>query len=301
MNSAEQQEPHGSGLPFALGAYFIWGFFPLYFTLLKGVAPLDIMTHRIVWSLPVIFVIIYFRGQWSEFRAAIGNPVALRTMALSSLFIATNWLIYVWAVLEGHVLASSIGYYLNPLVNALLGRIFLNERLSRLQAVAVGVAVAGVMILAGTALDTLWISLSLAVSFSCYGLVRKMAVTGSVPGLAVELCIMGPAALAYLLWTVQNGQGPQDLYLTGLLAAGGLLTVIPLLLFATAARRMSYTALGFVQYIGPTIVFLLGVFQFHEPLGSARLACFVLIWTAIAIFSWDALKRTRATSFSVLD
>jgi chloramphenicol-sensitive protein RarD len=294
VKRTEQQEPQGSGLPFALGAYFAWGFFPLYFALLKGVSPLDIMTHRIVWSLPIIFVILYFRGQWDEFRAAIANPKALQTMALSSVFIATNWLIYVWAVMEGHVLASSIGYYLNPLVNALLGRIFLKERLTRLQAVAVSVAMAGVMILAGTALDTLWISMSLAVSFSCYGLVRKMAVTGSVPGLAVELCIMGPAALAYLLWTVQSGQGPQDLRMTSLLAASGLLTVIPLLLFATAARRMSYTALGFVQYIGPTIVFLLGVFQFHEPLGSARLACFALIWTAIAIFSWDALKRMRA-------
>jgi chloramphenicol-sensitive protein RarD len=294
MNSTEQPEPQGSGLPFALGAYFIWGFFPLYFTLLKGVAPLDIMSHRIVWSLPVIFVILYFRGQWSEFRAAISNPVALRTMALSSLFIATNWLIYVWAVLEGHVLASSIGYYFNPLVNALLGRIFLKERLSNMQAVAVGIAMAGVMILAGTALDTLWISLSLAVSFSCYGLVRKMAVTGSVPGLAVELCIMGPAAFAYVLWVGKNGGGAVDLHMTGLLAASGLLTVIPLLLFATAARRMSYTALGFVQYIGPTIVFLLGVFQFHEPLGRARLACFALIWLAIAIFSWDALNRMRS-------
>ncbi len=293
-----KQTPPPSGLPFAISAYVIWGFFPVYFAALKGVAALDIMTHRIVWSVPIIFIILYFRKQMAEFNAAITSPSALRTMLLSSVFIATNWLVYVWAITEGHVLASSIGYYLNPLVNALLGRVFLKEKISRLQAVAVGLAMLGVVSLAATALDTLWISMTLAFSFGGYGLVRKMAATGAVPGLAVELCLMAPLSLAYMLWTIYAGNGPESATTAALLMAGGVLTVVPLLLFATAARRMSYTALGFVQYIAPTIVFLLGIFLFNEPLGAARLFCFALIWLAIILFSWDALHKMRGAGAS---
>jgi chloramphenicol-sensitive protein RarD len=288
------QAEQGSGLPFALTAYVWWGFIPLYFALMKHVAALDILAHRVLWSVPVAFLILWIRGQWSEFRQTLANPVARRTMALSSLLISANWLIYLWAIIEGHVLATSIGYYLNPLVNVLLGRLILGERLTRLQAVAVAVAMLAVSVLLLNALDTLWISLSLAVSFGGYGLVRKMAPAGAVPGLAVELCIMGPVALAYVGWTLYAGLGPPDLATAALLSAGGFMTVIPLLLFATAARRMSYTALGFVQYLSPTIVFFLGIFVFKEPLDAVRLACFALIWLAVAIFSWDALRRFRA-------
>lgn len=283
----------GSGLPFALTAYVWWGFIPLYFALMKNVAALDILAHRVVWSVPVAFAILWLRGQWREFRQTLANPVARRTMALSSLLISANWLIYLWAIIEGHVLATSIGYYLNPLVNVLLGRLVLGERLTRLQAVAVAVAMLAVSVLLLNALDTLWISLSLALSFSGYGLVRKMAPAGAVPGLAVELCILGPVALAYVGWTLYAGVGPPDLHTGLLLSLGGFMTVIPLLLFATAARRMSYTALGFVQYLSPTIVFFLGIFVFKEALDGVRLACFALIWLAVAIFSWDVWRRMR--------
>ncbi len=292
--TAAQKNQQESGLPLAIVAYVCWGFIPLYFAQLKGVAPLEILAHRVVWSLPFAFLILHFRGQWGEFLTAVRSPVALRTMALSSLLIATNWLIYVWAIIEGHVLATSIGYYLNPLVNVLLGRVFLGERLTRLQGVAVAVAILGVSVLLLNALDTLWISLSLAFSFSGYGLVRKMAPTGAVPGLSVELCVMAPFALALVGWTLFSGKGPETAQTGALLMAGGVITVIPLLLFATAARRMSYTALGFVQFLAPTIVFLLGLFYFHEPLNTMRLACFMLIWAAVAIFSFDAVRRRRA-------
>ena len=293
MSEAEKAV-HSGGLPYAFGAYLLWGFFPIYFMFLKGIAAGEILAHRSIWSVPVVMVILLLRGQWQEFRSAWSSPRALGTMLLSAIFIAINWLFYVAAIVEGHVLATSIGYYLNPLVNVLLGRIFLKERLTRLQAVAVAVAMIGVAILMFEAIDTLWISLILAFSFGSYGLVRKMAPLGSVPGLAVEVTILAPIALTAAVVFAQGRAEALPMQSEALLAISGFLTVIPLLLFATAARKMSYTALGFVQYLAPSIVFLLGVFLFHEPLDWAKLACFGLIWTAIAIFSWDALRRMRA-------
>ncbi|MEQ1622674.1 MAG: EamA family transporter RarD [Methylococcales bacterium] len=294
MTTANQQAPQGGGLPFAVSTYLIWGFFPVYFKLLAGIPAPDILAFRIVWSVPVVFVILYFRRQWHEFVTAITNAKSRRTMMLSAVFISINWLVYVWAVTTDRVLATSIGYYLNPLVNVLLGRLFLGERLTKLQGWAVGIATLAVAILLAGSLETAWISLTLAFSFGCYGLVRKTAPTGSVPGLAVEMCLLAPIALAVCIWSVAQAGGFHDLQTELLLAAGGLITVIPLLLFATAARRMSYTALGFVQYLAPTIVFFLGAFAYGEPLDATKLACFALIWTAIALFSLDAFRRMRS-------
>jgi chloramphenicol-sensitive protein RarD len=283
--------PQPSGLPFAFTAYLLWGFFPVYFKLLHTVAALDVLAFRILWSVPVAFIILYFRKQWGEFRTAITDGKTRKTLMLSSALISINWLVYIWAINEGQILATSIGYYLNPLVNVLLGRLFLGERLSRIQGIAVCVAIVGVSVLLVNALDTLWISLILAFSFGGYGLVRKMSPAGSVPGLSVELCLMAPLAAAVAIFSATTAPQSLSLETHALLALGGILTVIPLLLFATAARRMSYTALGFVQYIAPTTVFLLGVFLYDEPLDTIRLMCFGLIWTAIALFSWDAIRR----------
>lgn len=294
MTPANPQQPQSGGLPFAFGAYLIWAFLPVYFKLLTHVPAIDILAYRIVWSVPVVFIILYFRKQWGEFIAAIANPKARRAMMLSAVLIAINWLVYVWAITNEKVLATSIGYYLNPLVNVLLGRLFLGERLTRLQGWAVAIAALAVAILLAGSFETVWISLSLAFSFGTYGLVRKTAPTGSVPGLAAELCLLGPVALAVYIWSLSLAGGFRDLETELLLAAGGAITVIPLLLFATAARRMSYTALGFVQYLTPTIVFLLGAFVYDEPLDATRLACFALIWAAIALFSLDALRRLRS-------
>ena len=294
MNKAEPQQPQGSGLPYAFSAYFIWGFLPVYFKLLTAVPALDILAFRIVWSVPMVFGILYFRKQWGEFTAAITNPVARRAMMLSAVLIAVNWLAYVWAITNDRILATSIGYYLNPLVNVLLGRLFLGERLTKLQGWAVAIAALAVAVLMSGTLETVWISLTLAFSFGTYGLVRKMAPTGSVPGLAVEMCLLGPVALAICIWGISQTGGLRDLETEMLLALGGVITVIPLLLFATAARRMSYTAIGFVQYLAPSIVFILGAFVYNEPLDTTKLVCFGLIWAAIALFSFDAFRRMRA-------
>ncbi len=284
-------------MPFALGAYSIWGFVPLFFKLLEGVPPAEVLAQRIVWSLPLCFLIMAFRRQIGEYLGALRDWRVLRMLLFSSLLIALNWLVYIYAIFTDHVLAASLGYYLNPLINVLLGVIFLGERLSRLQALAVAIAGVGVAILLAGALDTLWISLTLALSFGTYGLIRKVVPVGSLPGLAIETTLLLPlsiAGAAYYIW-LGDGRGfGSSAEISWLLAAGGVITAVPLLLFATAARRMSYAALGFVQYIAPSIAFLLSLFVFHEPLKPAQLVCFLLIWTSIAVFSFDMWRKMRA-------
>lgn len=290
------EDPQPSGLPFALSAYIIWGFVPVYFKLLDHVPPVEIVAQRILWSIPLLLVIMYFRTQLGEYVAIFRHKAHLRNLLASAMLIAVNWLIYIWAISTDHILAASLGYYLNPLVNVLLGRVFLGERLRPLQLVAVAVAAVGVAILIGDALDTLWVSVSLACSFGLYGLIRKITSVGSVPGLAVETTLLAPLSLAAAFWFASNGTGGfgDDVETSGLLILAGAVTAIPLLLFATAARRMSYASLGFVQYLAPSIAFLLGIFVYGEPLSTTKLACFILIWISIAIFCADALRTFRA-------
>jgi chloramphenicol-sensitive protein RarD len=288
---------HQGGLPYALGAYAIWGFVPLFFKLVSSVPPVEVLAQRIVWSLPLCFLIMAFRRQIGEYLTALKDWRVLRMLLASSILIALNWLVYIHAVFTDHVLAASLGYYLNPLVNVMLGMIFLGERLSRLQALAVVIAGVGVAILLAGALDTLWISLTLAFSFGTYGLIRKVVPVGSLPGLAIETTLLLPLSLAaagYYIW-LDDGRGfGSGAEISWLLAAAGVVTAIPLLLFATAARRMSYAALGFVQYLAPSIAFLLSLFVFDEPLKSAQLVCFLLIWASIAVFSFDMWRKMRA-------
>lgn len=288
--------PPPNGLPYALGAYLTWGFVPVYFKLLSHVPPVEIVAQRIWWSIPLLLVIMAFRSQLADYAAIFRDRALLRNLVASAVLIAVNWVIYIWAVSTDHILAASLGYYLNPLVNVLLGRIFLGERLRPMQLVAVAVAAVGVAILIGDALDTLWVSVSLALSFGVYGLIRKITPVGSVPGLAVETTLLAPVSLAAALWFAAQGTGGfgDDWQTSGLLILAGAITAIPLLLFATAARRMSYASLGFVQYLAPSIAFLLGVFVYNEPLNSTKLACFILIWISIAIFCVDALRTYRA-------
>ena len=297
---AQTPGPAGSdqgGLPYAIAAYGIWGFVPLFFKLIASVPPVEVLAQRIIWSLPLCFVIMLFRRQIGEYLAVLKDWRTLRLLLASSLLIAVNWLVYIYSIFTDHVLAASLGYYLNPLVNVMLGMIFLGERLSRLQLVAVVIAGVGVAILLAGALDTLWISLTLAFSFGIYGLLRKVAPVGSLPGLSVETTVLLLPSLGVAAWYLWAGDGRgfgSDTSISLLLMAGGVVTAVPLLLFATAARRMSYAALGFVQFLAPTLQFLLSLFVFHEPLKPVQLACFVLIWISIAVFSFDMLRKMRA-------
>ncbi len=269
---------------------------PVFFRQLAAVPALEIIAHRVIWAVPLLLIIMAFRKQLGEYRDALARWSLLRWLLASAALISANWLIYVWAVNNGQILAASFGYYLNPLLNIMMGTIFLKERLNQTQLLAVGIAALGVAVMGIGALDTLWISLSLAASFCAYGLVRKMAPTGAVPGLAIETTLMLPMAMAGSFWFALGGPHVgwgSDLATTWLLVAGGAVTAIPLLLFAVAARRMSYTALGFVQYLAPTLQFLCGVLLYDEPLTMARIISFALIWMALAVFSWDAIARMR--------
>jgi len=291
-----QTTRRSGGLAQAFGAYLIWCLFPLYFAMLHAVSPFEVVAWRLLFTLPFCLIMVAVLRQGAQLRAALGNPRLLGTLAVSGLLIGTNWLIYVLAVMEGHVIAASLGYYINPLVNVLAGTIFLRERLSRLQWTAVGLAAIGVAMLAGGALDTLWISMGIALSFAGYGLVRKLAPVESLPGLTVETLVLLIPALGLLGWQASGPAGlamGQSLNISLLFACAGIVTGIPLLLFAGAARKLDFSVLGFIQFVTPTGIFLLGLFVFGEPLRPVQIFCFLFIWTAIAVFCWDLLSRKR--------
>lgn len=296
--SIDHSETEGSpsGLPYALGAYVCWGLIPLYFMLVRQVPALEMVGWRIVFTIPVCAVLVIARQQIRQVLAVLRSPRMLAALALSSFLIAVNWLTYVIAIQSGHVLAASLGYYINPLMNVLLGTVLLKERLTQAQWLAVALASIGVVILAWGAREMLWISLVLAFSFSAYGLVRKLVTVESLPGLTVESAILLLPAIGVVAWAAASPAGSsmgQSLYLDGMLAVAGLVTAIPLLLFAVAARRMTYSTLGFVQYLAPSLVFVLGLTVFGEPLRPVQLACFGFIWSAIAVFCADLVMRAR--------
>lgn len=293
-----QIENSQSGLAPAIGAYLIWGFLPIYLLLVTAVPAFEFVAWRIIWTLPICLAIVAMRRQWDDIRAALADWRALGWLAVSSALIAVNWLVYIWAIQNGEIYAASLGYYINPLINVLLGTMLLGERLTRAQWLAVAIAAIGVALLAQGALTTLWISLTLAVSFGSYGLVRKRVTVGSLPGLTIESALLLAPSLAVAGWYAAV-QGSSFLVSPGLSAAivlGGLVTAIPLLLFAIAARRMAYSTLGFFQFLAPSIVFILGLTVFRQPLQPAQIACFACIWLAAAIFVWDLVRRSRTAS-----
>ena len=295
-HSDEENAVQPSGLPAALAAYTIWGFLPLYLILVQSVPPVEFVGWRIIWTLPICMVIVLFRKQLPDLKAALANRRALLVLTASAALIAVNWFVYVWAIQTGEVYAASLGYYINPLVNVLLGTLLLGERLSRRQWVAVGLAGIGVAVLIAGALTTLWISLTLALSFGTYGLLRKQVAVGSLPGLTIESAILLPLSAGIAWWYAMTPAGSsfgQVSFLSFAIILGGVLTAVPLLLFAVAARRMDYSTLGFTQFLAPSIVFILGLTVFERPLLPAQLASFAFIWTAIGIFVWDLLSKRR--------
>lgn len=294
MNAATEKQ---NGLILALGAYVIWGLLPLYLRYVRHVPAFEFVGWRILFTLPACLIGVTLARQWSAVRAAISSARTLLIMLASALLIGINWLVYVYAVQTGHVLAASLGYYINPLVNVLLGTVFLKERLTRTQWLAVVLAAIGVTLLLFGALDMLWISLTLALSFGTYGLVRKVAPVESLPGLTIESAILTLPALGLIAFYAQTPAGMafgQDGQTDAFIAFSGVVTAVPLVLFAAAARRMDYSTLGFIQFLTPTVVFLEGLLIFGEPLRLVQLGSFVLIWAAIGLFVADLLARRRA-------
>lgn len=292
-----------SGVTAAIATYTIWGLLPIYFKLLTTVPALELVGWRIIFTLPICLIVIAVLRQGPDLAAAIANRALVLRLGLSAVLVGSNWVIYVTAVNAGHVLAASLGYYIIPLINVLLGTVFLRERLGRLQWLAVGIAAAGIGLLAWEALDMLAVALTLAMSFALYGYVRKVTPVGAVPGLTIETAWLLLPAAGVAAWFGQQPAGSSmtlDWPLSLLLASTGVVTAFPLLLFAFAARRLTLSALGFVQFISPTIGFLLGHFLYGEPLDAARTACFVLIWIALGLFCWDMLHKARMNSHTKL-
>lgn len=281
----------------ALSAYSIWTLFPLYFALLSSVNALEVVAWRVLCTLPFCLATVVILGQARYLRDTLTNPRVVAALALSGFLIGINWLLYVIAVMHGHILAASLGYYINPLVNVLTATLFLRERLSRLQWAAVALAAIGVAVLAWDAVATLWISLTLALSFAGYGLTRKLAPVTPLAGLTVETMVLMLPALGLLAWTSSGPQGMamgSSLGISVLMLLAGPITGIPLMLFASAARRLDFSVLGFIQFVTPTGLFLMGLFLFHEPLKAVQGICFLFIWTAIALFCWDLLRKRSA-------
>ncbi len=290
------------GLAYGVAAFGLWGFMPIYIKAVGDVPVLEVLSHRIVWALVVLLGLSAAQGRLAAVLAALRPGRTLAVLAVSTTALALNWLVYIWAVGERRILEASLGYYINPLVNVLLGVVIFKERLERPVRVAILVAAIGVLWLAVHAGQPPWIALALASSFGLYGLMRKLAAVDAISGLVVEALLMLPLAGGYLVWTVVSGHSA---FLSGgpsralLLLLAGPVTAIPLLFFAGAARRLPLSALGFLQYLSPTLSFMLAVLVYGEPFDRVRVVAFAIIWTALAIFAVHSARRGQPEPVTV--
>ncbi|MDZ7643445.1 MAG: EamA family transporter RarD [Woeseiaceae bacterium] len=290
-----------NGVLAGLLAFGMWGFLPIYFKLLSHVPAVELLVHRVVWAVPFGALIIVARRQWPEVRRALVDMRTLGLLSLAAMFISINWLVYIWAVLNSQIFQASLGYYINPLMYVLVGVGFLGDRLRRPQLAAVVLAATGVAVLTVSGGQFPLISLVLAVSFTCYGVIRKQTNVGAMPGLFIETLLLAPLAAGYLLVLARAGESAflagsagQDI---ALLLAGPI-TVLPLLCFALAARRVTLSTIGFMQFIAPTLQFAMGI-VYGERLTLAHAICFGCIWIAVALFSYDAWRASRRARLTV--
>lgn len=289
-----------SGILYATLAFFCWGLFPLYFHALDEVPPQEILAHRMLWSLLFLVIVLTVRQQWKWLPKVLRQPRILASFVASALLLTANWFIYIWSVNNGHVIDASLGYFINPLINVLLGLVVLKEKLRRGQWIAMAVAASGVAWLTWQAGELPWIALILGITFGGYGLLRKTAALAALEGLSLETMMLFPLALVYVLWLSWHGHNaflntPHD-STRWLLAAAGPITAIPLLLFAAGARKIPMAVLGLIQYLSPTMQALLGVWVFHEAFPTARLAGFLVIWTALILYVLEGLWVSRRNS-----
>lgn len=284
------------GVLLAVAAYVMWGIAPVYFKLIESVPSVEILMHRIIWSLVVLFLIISGKKHWHNISKIFRNPKTLLTLTISSCFLAFNWWLFIWAVNNERILDASLGYYINPLLNIALGMIFLGERLSRLQYFAIGLALIGVLIQLITFGSFPIVAFSLAASFAIYGLIRKKIHVDSVSGIFIESLILVIPAILYW-WFLADSHASNltinTVSLNMLLVLAGVVTTAPLLCFVAAARRLEYSTMGFLQYIGPSIMFLFGVFVYGENVGQDRWLTFAFIWSALAVYSFATIQKIR--------
>jgi chloramphenicol-sensitive protein RarD len=284
------------GAAFGATAYLLWGVFPLYFPLLDPASPVEVLAHRVVWSLVVVGVLVQLRRRWPQVGAVVRDRARLARLSAAAVVLAVNWGTYIYGVTSDQVVETSLGYFINPLVTVLMGVLILRERLRPGQWVAVGVAFVAVLVLSVENGRPPWIALILAFSFGSYGLLKKTAVVGALEGLTVETAVLTPLALVYLIALQATGSSTLTGHGAGhttLLALTGVITAVPLLFFGAAASRVPLTTLGVLQYLAPTVQFLIGVLLLHEALGAARLAGFALVWLALAMFTADLVTQRR--------
>jgi chloramphenicol-sensitive protein RarD len=285
-----------NGILAAVSTYILWGFLPIYWKSLHGVPALEVLCHRTVWSLALLLLLLAWRKQWQWLQQTARSPITLITFLTTAGLLAINWFIYIWAVDAGHIVDASLGYFINPLLNVLLGRLFLKERLRPWQGVAIAIAASGVIFLTLGYGSLPWIALTLALTFGLYGLLRKTASLGALEGLSLEMIILFLPALVYLLHLERAGSasfGHAGAAATVLLAFTGVVTALPLFLFAYGARRITLTTIGILQYIAPTMQFLLGTLVYGEPFSSTRLIGFGTVWIALLIYSLEGFVAGR--------
>jgi chloramphenicol-sensitive protein RarD len=297
VNEQAQAEADATrGFFAALSAFTIWGLIPLYLRPLAQIDALQIMTNRALWCCLFCLGWLGVRGELHHVRTALANTRTRNTLAVTALCASTNWLLYVWAVTHGHVVEGSLGYFINPLVNVLLGVLVLGERLNRVQTAAVALAGIGVAYITWAAGRPPWIALTLAGTFGLYGLLRKVVSVDALAGLAAETTLIAPFVAGYLVYAELTGIAALfhvSPAITALLFAGGVVTAVPLALFSYGARRIPYSTLGILQYVGPTLQLMFGLFLYREPMSPERLAGFSLIWLALALYAGDGIARRR--------
>jgi len=290
------------GAVYGIAAYGLWGLIPLYFKAVDQVAPSEVLAHRAFWSFVFLAVLVGLVGRWAELWRELHSPKLVAILGLNALLMASNWLVFIYAVESKQTVQASLGYFINPLLNVLLGVVFLRERLRRLQMVSIALAALGASMWAWLLGGVPWIALACAGTFGFYALMRKKTPVDGLASITVETLLMTPVALVYLAFLALTGKitgsGPETI---GLLSLSGLCTTVPLLFFAAAARRLPLSTLGILQYLSPTGQFLVAVLAFGEPFGSGQMISFACIWTAIGIYTADSLRATRQSPLEVIE
>ena len=299
MPAAPENRDTKQGFLLAGAAYLLWGFLPFYMKALAHVPSWEVVAHRILWSIPLSIVILYFLGLLPGLKKAFSSPRTLMMGALTASIISVNWGVYVWAIGSGRALETALGYYINPLFSVFLAAVLLGERLNRMQMVAIALAVCAVAILTWDAGGLPWVSLALTFSWGAYAYFKKTLPVGPTEGFLLEILILCLPALSYVLWLSARGEGhfhPDGGTDMWLLAASGFVTAIPLILYANGAKRLTLTTIAIMQYSAPTLIFLIAVFVFKEPFGTAKLVAFLFIWAALAVYSWSLFANHRKSA-----
>lgn len=284
------------GFFYALGAYLFWGILPLYMKLVAHLPTVEVLAHRVIWSVPIALVLLVWLGRTADIRRALASPRTMLQAAVAAAFVSVNWGLYVWAISVDRALETALGYYINPLFTVLIGAVMLGERMNRAQMLAIGFAIAAVAVLTWEAGGLPWVSLGLATTWGMYAFFKRTLPVGPAQGFFLEVLILLVPALAFVIWFQATGLGhffDRGGYEAALFVGCGFITAVPLIVYATGAKLLTLSTIGIMQYIAPTIVFLIAVFVFGEPFSATKLFAFVLIWIGLAIYTWSFLARSR--------